>query len=263
MGLQSPSWQVEIKARIRKRDGYHCLACCMDQATHKKRYGRILEVHRIVPRSDYSLKRGQCVTLCIVCHDALEHKGTWGWIARYSTHDEDKLARSVKLSAEHDEKEEYAWGCREEWGSRLREFRQRWGRGSRGSLPKLARATGILEKTLRDWEAGRYWPLLPEAARLAKALGIALDDLWREDDPGDWCLQAARERSDARAHCFSGSGTPGGGKPGTRDYVDPGGCGTAQAKVGARANTDLADDHAQRHNRSAFVDDPNKYFGLL
>ena len=202
MGLQSPSWQVEIKARIRKRDGYHCLACCMDQATHKKRYGRILEVHRIVPRSDYSLKRGQCVTLCIVCHDALEHKGTWGWIARYSTHDEDKLARSVKLSAEHDEKEEYAWGCREEWGSRLREFRQRWGRGSRGSLPKLARATGILEKTLRDWEAGRYWPLLPEAARLAKALGIALDDLWREDDPGDWCLQAARERSDARALAF-------------------------------------------------------------
>jgi hypothetical protein len=57
---------VEIKAIVRYRDGYRCVECGMTARQHARRYGRGLEVHRIVPGSRYSVD--SCVTLCQGCH---------------------------------------------------------------------------------------------------------------------------------------------------------------------------------------------------
>ncbi len=57
---------LEIKAAVRKRDGMRCGKCGMDNERHLALYGKSLDVHRLVPRSVYSL--GGCVTLCRACH---------------------------------------------------------------------------------------------------------------------------------------------------------------------------------------------------
>lgn len=58
--------ELELKERVRQRDGYRCSECGMTQEEHKEKYGRRLEVHRLEPGSDYT-EEG-CATLCWPCH---------------------------------------------------------------------------------------------------------------------------------------------------------------------------------------------------
>jgi transcriptional regulator with XRE-family HTH domain len=45
------------------------------------------------------------------------------------------------------------------------------------SQPRAAAAAGVPVATLRGWEQGRRVPSLDAAARLAKAIGVSLDEL--------------------------------------------------------------------------------------
>lgn len=56
----------EVRSAVRQRDGRRCTECGMSNEAHVEKYGRSLEVHRLIPGGPYSL--GNCVTLCIVCH---------------------------------------------------------------------------------------------------------------------------------------------------------------------------------------------------
>jgi hypothetical protein len=58
--------ELEIKAAVRERDGYRCRDCGMTAAQHVERFGKTLEVHRVVPGSPYTVDG--CVTLCRPCH---------------------------------------------------------------------------------------------------------------------------------------------------------------------------------------------------
>ncbi len=60
--------EIGIKALIRKRDGYACTKCGMTNADHIERHNKQLHVHRTKPGSEYTLKKGACVTLCFGCH---------------------------------------------------------------------------------------------------------------------------------------------------------------------------------------------------
>lgn len=55
-----------VKRLVRERDGNCCKECGLHNAVHLMRYGRQLEVHRVVPGSLYTLDG--CVTLCEECH---------------------------------------------------------------------------------------------------------------------------------------------------------------------------------------------------
>jgi hypothetical protein len=68
--------ELEIKATVRDRDGFCCVACGMTNDEHKARYGRQLEVHRKTPGASY--QAADCETLCIPCHGPKERraKGT-------------------------------------------------------------------------------------------------------------------------------------------------------------------------------------------
>lgn len=57
---------VIAKAAVRDRDGYACVECGMTNEEHVATFGSILQVHRLVPGSHYTLDG--CVTLCIPCH---------------------------------------------------------------------------------------------------------------------------------------------------------------------------------------------------
>jgi DNA-binding XRE family transcriptional regulator len=198
---QSDALVRETKERVRARDGERCVVCSLDAGTHKKRYGKTLEVHRIVPGSEYSMQPGVCVTLCVVCHDALHGQGAWGWIAKEDPADEEDMAWRVRRSTRADIKDERGWRQREVWGGLLREIRRSVAKRSQAALAILV---GVSNKTIRDWEAGRTEPLLSEAMRLAKVLEITLDELCegQEDEPDEWWLESAEKRSDARALAF-------------------------------------------------------------
>jgi len=58
-------------------------------------------------------------------------------------------------------------------GQRLQKLREATGM----SQSQLARASGIPVGTLQGWEQGRRKPLLETAAVVAKALGVAIEDL--------------------------------------------------------------------------------------
>ena len=57
---------LQIKATVRERDRQRCTECGMTADEHRLTYGRTLDVHRIVPGSEYTLDG--CVTLCKPCH---------------------------------------------------------------------------------------------------------------------------------------------------------------------------------------------------
>ena len=61
----------------------------------------------------------------------------------------------------------------ETMGQRLQRLRRSAGL----SQPRLAEAAAVPVASLRNWEQGRRLPQLDAAVRLAKALGITLDEL--------------------------------------------------------------------------------------
>ena len=61
-------------------------------------------------------------------------------------------------------------------GGRLQELRQAAGM----SQSQLARAANVPIGTLRNWEQDRRTPLFDTAARVARSLGVSLDELYEE-----------------------------------------------------------------------------------
>lgn len=61
----------------------------------------------------------------------------------------------------------------ETFPARLRRLRRERGLTMRG----LARAAGLPDRALENYEHGRRQPTLPVARALAKALGVSLDEL--------------------------------------------------------------------------------------
>lgn len=60
--------ELKTKDTIRKRDDFRCVQCGETNAAHVERTGRVLDVHRTVPGSEYSTAKGVCSTLCRRCH---------------------------------------------------------------------------------------------------------------------------------------------------------------------------------------------------
>jgi hypothetical protein len=189
----------------------------MDEQTHKKRYGRTFDVHRNVPGSDYSTEPGVCFTVCDVCHDALEGKGHWGWIATDDPVNDQQLAAWVRRSSWQDLSEEANWRKQEAWGAwvkalcltRIRSLipKRKPGAPVRrrrkvSPIERFAMLSGLPTKTLRAFLAGRRDPLLFEAKKLSTALGITLDVLATEKEPDNGWRALCEERSHRRALVF-------------------------------------------------------------
>ncbi len=58
--------ELEIKATVRERDGDACVDCGTTGRTNMANVGMILDVHRLVPGSPYTIDG--CVTVCKRCH---------------------------------------------------------------------------------------------------------------------------------------------------------------------------------------------------
>jgi transcriptional regulator with XRE-family HTH domain len=200
MGWQRRAQVLAIKERVRRRDGKRCVVCQIDEQSHEKRYGQTFDVHRIVPRSEYSTEQGVCVTVCEVCHDAIEGKGHWGWIAKDHRVDQEGVATQVRLSSRRDLDEEENWRKHEAWGAWVKTLRlAKLGTLRARSMARFAMLSDLSPKTLLDFEAGRREPLLFEAKRLSTALGITLDELATEKVADDGWRPLCEERSHRRA----------------------------------------------------------------
>jgi 5-methylcytosine-specific restriction endonuclease McrA len=57
---------LRVKRAVRERDGHRCTKCGMTAEEHERRYGRTLDVHRLMPGSLYSVEG--CVSFCRPCH---------------------------------------------------------------------------------------------------------------------------------------------------------------------------------------------------
>lgn len=58
---------IDLKDRVRERDGRKCVDCGMTNDEHVEKTGRILDVHRLEPGAEYT-EEGT-VTVCRSCHD--------------------------------------------------------------------------------------------------------------------------------------------------------------------------------------------------
>jgi transcriptional regulator with XRE-family HTH domain len=77
-------------------------------------------------------------------------------------------------------------------GQRLQRLRQEAGM----SQSQLSKMTGIPIGTLRNWEQGRRMPLLDTAGRVARAIGVSLDDLWIEETVAEKRKKPRHTRTD-------------------------------------------------------------------
>lgn len=69
---RGPDWAATAEA-MRKRDGYQCRHCGMTQADHEAKWHQVLEVHHIVPFTEFTdylaaNRPSNLVTLCKTCH---------------------------------------------------------------------------------------------------------------------------------------------------------------------------------------------------
>lgn len=58
----------QVRAVVRHRDGYRCVDCGMTAMRHIEKYGKNLDVHRVIPGTPYAIKN--CITVCRRCHGA-------------------------------------------------------------------------------------------------------------------------------------------------------------------------------------------------
>lgn len=70
---QRPSEITRIKTEVRARDDYRCTKCGLTNAQHYAKYGKALDVHRLVPGSVYTVEGS--VTLCRICHGPEPRRG--------------------------------------------------------------------------------------------------------------------------------------------------------------------------------------------
>lgn len=89
---------LEIKATVRKRDGYQCTKCNMTRAEHFARYERDLEVHRLTPGSEYTLEG--CITVCCSCHGSEPKRPRGSCRDRLAFHLEQPLLDAVESLVE-------------------------------------------------------------------------------------------------------------------------------------------------------------------
>jgi hypothetical protein len=217
MGSQRADQVLAIKNRVRRRDGNRCVVCQTDQQTHAKRFGKILDVHRVLPRSDYSTDWGVCVTLCGVCDNAIHGKGHWRWIVTDVPVDEQQRACWVRRSSCRDLNEEEKWHNQEAWGAWVKRLRlaklsmlipkrksasPARRRKKVSPIARFAKLSRLPAKTLRDFETGRREPLLSEAKKLSTALGITLIELATAKEPDYGWRKLCEERSHLRALVF-------------------------------------------------------------
>jgi hypothetical protein len=66
---------LDLKDAVRARDGYRCTGCGLPNAEHIHLHGRALDVHRVIPRSTYTLDG--CITVCRRCHGPLPKAGPY------------------------------------------------------------------------------------------------------------------------------------------------------------------------------------------
>lgn len=66
-------------------------------------------------------------------------------------------------------------------GNRVRELREQHGL----SPAAFARLVGMSEKAVRQWESGARNPTKQSARRIARALGIPVDQVLVQDPPAD------------------------------------------------------------------------------
>ncbi len=59
--------EQQIKAAVRKRDGFRCTQCGITNEEHLELQGKQLEVHRFKRNGQYSVS-DECATLCRRCH---------------------------------------------------------------------------------------------------------------------------------------------------------------------------------------------------
>lgn len=64
---------LDLKERVRARDGFCCIDCGMSQDENIERHDRKLEVHRQIPGTPYT--ETGCVSLCQECHKN-RHRGS-------------------------------------------------------------------------------------------------------------------------------------------------------------------------------------------
>lgn len=57
---------LAFKKNVRARDGYCCTECGLTNEESLRRHGASLEIHRVIPGSDYTMNG--CITLCKICH---------------------------------------------------------------------------------------------------------------------------------------------------------------------------------------------------
>jgi len=75
-------WTIKLKAKIRKRDNYHCVACGMTEKEHNFLYKRNLTVHHI----DYNkqnCKKNNLATTCVKCNAKANANRDY-WFAFYT-----------------------------------------------------------------------------------------------------------------------------------------------------------------------------------
>jgi hypothetical protein len=63
---------LSVKALVRFRDGNRCVDCHTSGTDYLVRTGRLLDVHRLIPGSTYSVSG--CVTVCRLCHKKRHRK---------------------------------------------------------------------------------------------------------------------------------------------------------------------------------------------
>jgi hypothetical protein len=167
--------ELEIKAIVRFRDGYRCVECGMTAQANYERWGRNLEVHRLVPGSAYTVEGA--VALCSPCHHA-KPKSAYG-----SGQGRRRKAPKRKWPKGPWFHQDSGYWCA--WREGKRHYLDRDERAARAKLAALliAQQAGLV-----------VWPVMIQKGRR----GRRSKGPWFHQDSGYWCVHR-----DGRRHYLS------------------------------------------------------------